>query len=65
MKLTYTSKSKGGLYTLLGMSNGAGELRGERLIVYQCNKTGKIYHREVDDFIDRMIEVVSLSSKGV
>lgn len=42
---------------MLGVSNGAGELRGERLIVYRCMISGQIYHRIREDFHERMLEV--------
>lgn len=56
MKL-YTSVSSGGKYELLGRSKGAGELRGEVLVVYRCVNTGQIYHRTCEDFEERMEEI--------
>ena len=53
----YTSKSKGGQYELLGVSKGAGKLRGERLVVYRCMTSGQVYHRISEDFHERMLEV--------
>ena len=53
----YTSKSKGGQYELLGVSKGAGKLKGERRVVYRCMDSGHIYHRIHEDFHDRMLEV--------
>lgn len=50
----YTSVSKGGEYELLGASSGAGKLKGFPLMVYRDTTTGKLYHREPEDFAVRM-----------
>lgn len=41
-------------YTILGLSQGAGISRYEQRVVYQCHKTGKIFHRTTYDFVNRM-----------
>lgn len=50
----YTCISKGGTYEIVGTSNGAGPLKGVPLIVYRDVATGKMYHREPENFATRM-----------
>ena len=50
----YTCIGKGGAYRLIGESNGAGERRGETLVIYQDKATGQVYHRTPGDFAARM-----------
>lgn len=50
----YTCVSKGGTYEIVGTSSGAGPLKGLHLIVYRDVVTGKLYHREPENFAVRM-----------
>lgn len=45
---------KGGVYELLGESNGAGLCRPEIRMIYRDTETRKLYHRSREDFNDRM-----------
>ena len=51
---TYECIGKGGQYRVIETSTGAGKSRGETLVVYRCVDSGKVFHREVSDFIARM-----------
>ena len=59
--MMYKHKEKGGAYKLIGKSRGAGTMRGVELIVYQCLRTGNIYHRKKSDFESQMEEVPRLN----
>lgn len=50
----YTSVSKGGEYEVVGTSAGAGQRKGDVVIVYRDTGTGQIHHREPEDFAMRM-----------
>ncbi len=50
----YTSVSKGGKFEVLGTSSGAGQRKGDVVIVYRDLDSGKILHREPEDFAMRM-----------
>lgn len=50
----YTSVSKGGEFELVGTSSGAGQRKGDVVIVYRNVETGQILHREPEDFAMRM-----------
>lgn len=50
--VTYTDK--GTVYKYLGQSIGAGWRNGERLFVYVDQTNGQLFHRERDDFNNRM-----------
>lgn len=50
----YTSVSKGGEYEVVGTSSGAGQRKGDVVIVYRDTGTGQIHHREPEDFAMRM-----------
>ena len=46
----YTCIGKGGVYELVGKSQGAGELKHQQLVVYRSAETGLLFHRTLDDF---------------
>lgn len=50
----YTSVSKGGEFEVIGTSSGAGQRKGDVVIVYRNVDTGQIQHREPEDFAMRM-----------
>lgn len=50
----YTSVSKGGEFEVVGTSSGAGQRKGDVVIVYRNVETGQILHREPEDFAMRM-----------
>nr|DAM52195.1 MAG TPA: hypothetical protein [Caudoviricetes sp.] len=50
----YTSVSKGGEFELVGTSSGAGQRKGDVVIVYRNVETGQVLHREPEDFAMRM-----------
>lgn len=51
----FTCKGKGGEYELVGYSNGAGTSRGTTVVVYRdASNPSALYHRDADDFNDRM-----------
>lgn len=50
----YTSVSKGGEFEIVGTSSGAGQRKGDVVIVYRNVDTGHIQHREPEDFAMRM-----------
>lgn len=50
----YTSVSKGGEFEIVGTSSGAGQRKGDVVIVYRNVETGQIQHREPEDFAMRM-----------
>lgn len=50
----YTSVSKGGEFEIVGTSSGAGQRKGDVVIVYRNVETGQIHHREPEDFAMRM-----------
>lgn len=50
----YTCKGKGGRYEYLGSTTGAGKSRGQAVEVYRDTETGRLFHRDQDDFRDRM-----------
>lgn len=50
----YTCVSKEGTYEVVGTSQGAGPLKGLLLIVYRDTVTGKLFHREPENFATRM-----------
>lgn len=51
----YTSVSKGGEFELVGTSSGAGQRKGDVVIVYRNTESGKLLHREPEDFAMRMV----------
>lgn len=53
-KKLFTCVSKGGEYELVGTSNGAGPRKGEPLVIYRDTATGKMFHREPENFTMRM-----------
>lgn len=50
----YTSVSKGGEYEIVGASSGAGQRKGDVVMVYRNIATGQLHHREPEDFAMRM-----------
>lgn len=50
----YTSVSKGGEFEVVGTSSGAGQRKGDVVVVYRNVETGQILHREPEDFAMRM-----------
>ena len=53
----FTSKSKGGSYSVLAISKGAGDehnMRGNTFVTYRCEKTGNTFVREYNGFKVRM-----------
>lgn len=50
----YTSVSKGGEFEVVGTSSGAGQRKGDVVIVYRNVETGQVLHREPEDFAMRM-----------
>lgn len=50
----YTSVSKGGEFEIVGTSSGAGQRKGDVVIVYRNVETGQFLHREPEDFAMRM-----------
>lgn len=50
----YTSVSKGGEFEIVGTSSGAGQRKGDVVIVYRNVETGQLLHREPEDFAMRM-----------
>lgn len=50
----YTSVSKGGEFEIVGTSSGAGQRKGDVVIVYRDTETGQMLHREPEDFNMRM-----------
>lgn len=50
----YTCVSKGGVYEVVGTAAGAGPLKGIPLIIYRDVASGKLYHREPENFAVRM-----------
>lgn len=50
----YTSVSKGGEFEIVGTSSGAGQRKGDVVIVYRNVETGQVLHREPEDFAMRM-----------
>lgn len=46
-------KTKGGAYTLVGLSVGAGISRAEQRVIYQ-DADGRLYHRTTYDFVNQM-----------
>lgn len=50
----YTSVSKGGEFEIVGTSSGAGQRKGDVVIVFRNVETGQILHREPEDFAMRM-----------
>lgn len=52
----YTCRGKGGLYSIVGISIGAGSSKGQRMVVYHdiALPADKLYHRTVSDFEKRM-----------
>lgn len=53
-KKRYTSVSKGGEFEVVGTSSGAGQRKGDVVIVYRNVDTGQMLHREPEDFNMRM-----------
>lgn len=53
-KKLFTCVSKGGEYELVGTSFGAGPRKGEPLVIYRDTATGKLHHREPENFTMRM-----------
>lgn len=51
----YTSVSKGGEFEVVGTSSGAGQRKGDVVIVYRDTESGKLLHREPEDFAMRMV----------
>lgn len=52
----WTHKTKGGDYTLIGLSAGAGISRAEQRVIYQSTG-GQLYHRTTYDFVAQMERV--------
>lgn len=50
---TWRHKTKGGTYTVLGLSVGAGISRAEQRVIYQ-DAAGRLYHRTTYDFVAQM-----------
>lgn len=50
----YTCICKGGIYTIISKSKGAGTIRGQDLVIYKCLTSGQTYHRTQEDFDTRM-----------
>lgn len=46
--------NKDSIYKVLGYSLGAGTSKGTKLVIYQNITTGVIFHREFNDFCNRM-----------
>lgn len=65
----YTCKGKGGLYEVLGLSRPAGQMKTvceDNLVFYRCLHTGKMYHRNLADFDERMQRIdEALSSEYI
>lgn len=55
----YTCVSKPGEYEIIGTSSGAGTMKGVPLIVYRDVKTGRLFHREPENFMARMKKIQS------
>lgn len=53
----FTHPKTNAFYRLIGTSNGAGTSRGSTLMVYVDTETNVMYHRTVDDFKAKMLEV--------
>lgn len=53
----YTCVSKPGDYELVGTSSGAGTLKGLPVIVYRDVTTGRLFHREPENFMARMKKI--------
>lgn len=51
---TWRHKTKGGSYTIVGLSMGAGISRAEQRVVYRGSVTGALYHRTTYDFVAQM-----------
>lgn len=50
----HTCIDKGGIYTIIGKSKGAGTSRGQDLVIYKCLTSGQTYHRTQENFDTRM-----------
>lgn len=50
----YTCVSKPGEYEFVGTSSGAGTLKGLPVIVYRDVTSGRLFHREPENFMARM-----------
>lgn len=57
----YTSVSKGGEFEIVGTSSGAGQRKGDVVIVYRNVETGQVLHREPEDFAMRMKQAPALN----
>lgn len=53
----YTCVSKPGEYELVGTSSGAGTLKGLPVIVYRDVTSGRLFHREPENFMARMKKI--------
>lgn len=62
-KILYTCVSKGGEFEIVGTSSGAGPRKGEPLIVYRDLKTGKLHHREPENFAMRMQQLPDVQAQ--
>lgn len=52
---SFTCRSKGGTYELIGVARGAGLLKeADPLLVYRDVVSGTLYFRTISDFIIRM-----------
>lgn len=58
-KQRYTCVSKPGEYELVGTSSGAGTLKGLPVIVYRDATSGRLFHREPENFMARMKKIQS------
>jgi hypothetical protein len=57
----YTCIGKGGLYIVQGMATGAGASRGDEVVVYADEQTGRLFYRTARDFAARMALVVGVA----
>jgi hypothetical protein len=57
----WTHDRVGGMYMVLGESIGAGISNPETRIIYQCQLSGKLFHRTRHDFVARMKSYAALS----
>lgn len=56
-KQRYTCVSKPGEYELVGTSSGAGTMKGFPVMVYRDVQTGRLFHREPENFMARMKKI--------
>lgn len=53
----YECVGKGGRYSKVGVSFGAGTSKRNSLVIYQDLDTGILYHRTSEDFLARMVRI--------